>query len=311
VVPWIETAKSCGIDLEAPQRAAPQRFKSHLSYDALPKGARYVVSLRDPKDAMVSMFRFMEGWWIEPGQVSIGDFVHARIALRGSGRDYWHHLISWWQQRENPDVLLVSYEHMSADPVANIRKLAAFCGFALDDELLALTLDHSSLGFMRRYKDRFDDLLMRQLSERRCNLPHGSDWQKFARARWVATATRCRRELSPSWTACGPKRSHQNSASQATPNLNRRCAVWCRLRREAWALSRQCSWRWSYCSLHRFNPRRAPTIVSNTRSDSLRLRATSFDEFRTSPSSAPHAPACHLARTRRVQMGRARTLIRE
>jgi hypothetical protein len=178
VVPWIETAKSCGIDLEAPQRAAPQRFKSHLSYDALPKGARYVVSLRDPKDAMVSMFRFMEGWWIEPGQVSIGDFVHARIALRGSGRDYWHHLISWWQQRENPDVLLVSYEHMSADPVANIRKLAAFCGFALDDELLALTLDHSSLGFMRRYKDRFDDLLMRQLSERRCNLPHGSDSAK-------------------------------------------------------------------------------------------------------------------------------------
>src|SRR5258708_2047810 len=62
VVPWIETAGACGIDLNAPQRAEPRGFKSHLDYDRTPKGARYVVSLRDPKDAMVSMYRFMEGW---------------------------------------------------------------------------------------------------------------------------------------------------------------------------------------------------------------------------------------------------------
>ena len=52
VVPWIETARCSIIDLEAPQRAEPRGFKSHLSYAAIPKGARYVVSLRDPKDAI-------------------------------------------------------------------------------------------------------------------------------------------------------------------------------------------------------------------------------------------------------------------
>ena len=36
-------------------------FKSHLSYDLVPKGCRYIVSLRDPKDALVSAYRFM-GW---------------------------------------------------------------------------------------------------------------------------------------------------------------------------------------------------------------------------------------------------------
>src|SRR5208282_1472525 len=42
VVPWIETARMQGLDLEAPQRAEPRGFKSHLSYAAVPKGARYV-----------------------------------------------------------------------------------------------------------------------------------------------------------------------------------------------------------------------------------------------------------------------------
>src|SRR2546423_137232 len=54
VVPWIETSRTLGLDLEAPQRASPRGFKSHLAYDLMPKAARYVVSLRDPKDALVS-----------------------------------------------------------------------------------------------------------------------------------------------------------------------------------------------------------------------------------------------------------------
>jgi len=69
VVPWIEMSPMLGIDLNAAQRAEPRGFKSHLSYTSVPKGARYVVPLRDPKDAFVSMYRFMEGWFLEPGAV--------------------------------------------------------------------------------------------------------------------------------------------------------------------------------------------------------------------------------------------------
>jgi hypothetical protein len=177
VVPWIETSRMLGIDLEAPQRAQPRGFKSHLPYEALPKGAKYVVALRDPKDAMVSMYRFMEGWFLEPGAVSLGEFASGRMNSRG-GSDYWGHLVSWWAQRDNPDVLMFSYERMVADPEGSVRRLAAFCGIPLDEELLALTLKHSSIDFMLAHKDRFDDLLMRQVSEERAGLPPGSDSAK-------------------------------------------------------------------------------------------------------------------------------------
>jgi hypothetical protein len=178
VVPWIEMATACGLDLNASQRAAPRGYKSHLPLDLLPKGARYVVSFREPKDALVSHYHFMEGWWFEPGTISLEDHVNARLSRRGDGQDYWHHLLSFWEQRDNPDVLIFSYEHMSEEPAAHIEKLARFAGIMLDKALLDLTLEHSSIGFMLAHKDRFDDAMMRELSEIHGGLPPGSDSAK-------------------------------------------------------------------------------------------------------------------------------------
>jgi hypothetical protein len=184
VVPWIETSHILGLDLKAPQRGKPRGFKSHLSYTAIPKGARYVVSLRDPKDAMVSMYRFMEGWFFEPGAISISEFAADRgLAKPEEATSYWSHLLSWWAERDNPDVLVLTYEYMSDEPEATIRRLAAFCGIAVDDDLVALTLERTSLAFMLAHKDRFDDLMMRQLSETRCGLPPGSDSAKVREGR--------------------------------------------------------------------------------------------------------------------------------
>ena len=178
VVPWIETAGILGLDREAPQRAEPRGFKSHLPYNALPKGAKAIVAFRDPRDALVSMYRFMEGWFIEPGAVSIGEFAQTWIARIEQRMDFWTHLLSWWAQRDNPDVLILSYEGMTVDPEATIRRVAAFIGVPLDDELLALALRQSSIAFMLEHKDRFDDRMMRTLSETRCGLPPGSDSAK-------------------------------------------------------------------------------------------------------------------------------------
>lgn len=177
VVPWIETSPRLGIDLNAEQRAEPRGFKSHLSWDEVPKGARYIVSIRDPRDALVSMHRFMEGWFLEPGAVTIDEFAVATY-LRGQGKRYWAHLASWWAHRHDDDVLLLAYERMLADPARAIRRIAGFCGIPLDDELLAITLEHASMPFMLAHKDRFDDRLMRELSERVAGLPPGSDSAK-------------------------------------------------------------------------------------------------------------------------------------
>jgi hypothetical protein len=177
VVPWIETATVLEIDLNAPQRAEPRGYKSHMSHDALPPGAKAIVSLRDPRDALVSFYKFMEGWLFEPGTVPIDDFAGMYLNRTVIG-SYWGHLLSWWAVRHEPNVLLLSYEQMIAEPEASVRRVAAFCDIPLDDELLALTLERSSIGFMLAHKDRFDDAMMRRVSETRANVPPGSDSAK-------------------------------------------------------------------------------------------------------------------------------------
>lgn len=178
VVPWIEQGAMHGFNLNAEQRVNPRGYKSHLAFDAIPKGGKYVVSFRDPKDAFVSMYRFMEGWFIEPGSVTMEDFFEGWMRGGPEGDGYWGHLQSWWKQRDNPNVLLLSYRHMVSEPEMHVRKLAAFSGITLDDNLIALTLEQTSLNFMLKYKDRFDDALARSVSETRCNLPSGSDSAK-------------------------------------------------------------------------------------------------------------------------------------
>ena len=178
VVPWIETARDLGFDLEAPQRAQPRAFKSHLSWDLVPKGGRYVVSVRDPRDALVSMYRFMEGWFFEPGSISLEEFARRQFMALGHGRDYWSHLRSWWEHRGDANVLLLCYEHMLDDLEATVRRVAAFAGIAADDELVALVVRQSSREFMLAHADKFDDRMMREHSERAAQLPAGSDSAK-------------------------------------------------------------------------------------------------------------------------------------
>ena len=180
VVPWIETSSALGIDLDAEQKSNPRAFKSHLDYETIPKGGKYIVSIRNPEDALNSMYKFMEGWFIEPGSISLEEFALKRFI---ASQSYWKHLASWWTHRNDTNVLMLCYEQMTVDPDALIRRVAEFIDVPLDDELLAITLEHSSFSYMLEHKNRFDDALMRGLSEKKANLPKGSDSSKVRKGK--------------------------------------------------------------------------------------------------------------------------------
>lgn len=180
VVPWIETAPILGLDINADQRAEPRGFKSHLHHGAAPPGMRYVIPLRAAGPVLLSAYHFFEGWFLEPGAVTLEEFHGFWARLRGPvDADYWDHLLSWWERRDEPDTLLLSYDHVVADKRLIVRKLAYFCGISCDDALLDLVVERTSRGWMLEHKDRFDDAMMRKVSEERGGLPAGSDSAKI------------------------------------------------------------------------------------------------------------------------------------
>lgn len=172
VTPWIEVAYDVGWDLEAPQSASPRLFKSHLNYHDIPKGARYIVSFRNPENALVSFYRFFEGWMFEPGTIDLETLFRWRWPRERLGEiGYWYHMRSWLSMLGNEDVLLLCYENMRADLPRTVERIARFMGIDLDQELLEIVLHQSSREFMLAHKEQFTDHLINRIGSRRANLP--------------------------------------------------------------------------------------------------------------------------------------------
>jgi aminoglycoside 3-N-acetyltransferase len=183
VIPFVERAFLLGTDLDAPQPALPRAFKSHLSWNDIPKGARYIIAVRDPKDALVSLYRFLEGWQFERGSISMTTFAREVLAARRVLWPYWGHLASWWEHRNDANVLLLCYEDMKEDLPRAVQAIAGFIGCRLDEALLDCVTKQSSIEFMRAHNEKFDGHILRGAIDKLCGFPPGGRTTKVRNGR--------------------------------------------------------------------------------------------------------------------------------
>ncbi|MGM0701585.1 MAG: sulfotransferase domain-containing protein [Pseudomonadota bacterium] len=177
VVPWIELAHDMGADLDAPQVSHPRAFKTHLPWDLVPKGGRYIVVFRNPLDALSSMHRFLEGWFFEVGRITLAEYARYVLA---QGPGWWGHAASWWRQRERSDVLMVTFEQMKADLPGVVDQVADFIDPRFGAEVREIATKQASFDFMKRFERQFDDHLVRARRDAACGLPFGGAASKVA-----------------------------------------------------------------------------------------------------------------------------------
>lgn len=170
VVPWIEMAHTLSLDINAEQMAEPRCFKSHDSWQDIAKGARYICVIRNPFDSAVSMYNFMNGWFLQKDVIALNDFVPAVFALGYQGSGYWQHLLSWWQQRNNPNVLFVTYEGMKSDLASTVKRVAEFMGID-NAEAIAKATEQASFEFMNAHNRQFDDHIVSDVINVKAGLP--------------------------------------------------------------------------------------------------------------------------------------------
>jgi len=168
VVPWINMAHDVGIDIYAPQVADPRAFKTHCTLDEVPKGGKYIVVVRDPSDALLSEYHFLEGVFFERGSITLEAFARGHFIPR---REIWKHVLSFWGRRKDADVLPLCYENMKADLPRTIEKVANFVGIRLADELRQIVLRQSDMKFMLEHKDQFEDHIIRKARSAAMRLP--------------------------------------------------------------------------------------------------------------------------------------------
>jgi hypothetical protein len=181
VVPWLEMAGDLGVDPGADQIAWPRAFKTHRTANALPGTGRYIHMTRDPFDMADSFYRFLSGWIFEHGSIDKDAFARDMI-LGGTGSgQYWQHIASWWPKRQQTNVLFLCYEDFIDDPQRIIECVASFVGIALDTELRGITLERTSINYMKRRQHQFDDHNIHNIIDPVMGLPPSTDTSKVDR----------------------------------------------------------------------------------------------------------------------------------
>ena len=177
-VPWMEVAFDMGLDLEDEQHFLPRLFKSHLTAEEVPLGAKYIVIFRDPGDVLLSYYNFMEDWFFESGTISLEDFANAAFFETEGFENYWHHFRTWWHRKDDPNVLSFCYENMKLDVDSVIRKVARFLNIELSKSLFDITKEYSSHSFMKMNEHKFDEHRTQQALNKKCGLPEGGHGSK-------------------------------------------------------------------------------------------------------------------------------------
>ena len=174
VIPWIELAHDMDLDPEDEQKADPRAYKTHLAWDLVPKGGRYIYVIRDPLAVVVSFYHFFEGWYFETGSIDFESFALEFVLPGTQSRRYWEHLASWWPQRSSERVLFLCYEDIVRNLRGSVERVASFIGLDTDAERIDIASRQADIEFMAGYPTLWDDNLLRAKRNEACGIPADS-----------------------------------------------------------------------------------------------------------------------------------------
>lgn len=136
-------------------------IKTHLPYSKTPfhPKAKYINVIRNPKDCVVSFYHHTRGFEKHYNFGSGSFDTYFRLFSEGKVDfgDYFSCTRSWFDQRNQPNVLLLTYEYVRTNTREAILKLADFIGkdyrlklLSNDEKILNLVLEHSTLDNMKK-----------------------------------------------------------------------------------------------------------------------------------------------------------------
>lgn len=161
----------------------PGAIKAHLPFSMMPysKDAKYIYISRNPKDCVTSFYHHTKGF--SGYEFTNGTFeVFFDLFCNGETDfgDYFEHVLSWYEHRNDPNVLFLHYEQIKKDPRTEVLKIAKFLGEKYHHELLEDTtylenvLKHSDVSAMKEYtNDSLGQFFTNPLSAAEEDVPEG------------------------------------------------------------------------------------------------------------------------------------------
>ncbi|XP_048440671.1 cytosolic sulfotransferase 12-like [Pyrus x bretschneideri] len=124
--------------------APPRLFSTHLPYVSLPdsvkhSGCKVVYLCRDPKDAFVSLWHFVNKLRpVGSGTMSLHEAFDKFCRGVSSFGPFWDHVLGFWKESlKRPETaFFIKFEEMKQEPALQLRRLAEFlgCPFSPEEE---------------------------------------------------------------------------------------------------------------------------------------------------------------------------------
>ncbi|CAH3181822.1 unnamed protein product [Porites lobata] len=160
-VPFLEEAtNSKASQPDITSLPSPRLIKTHLSYEAIPKGVneettcKYIYVARNPKDNAVSNYKFLTSLGKNTGLNASWEF-YANLFVQGKSTwSHWDkHVLGWWKHRDDANVLFLKYEDLKKDLLSHVRMISQFLNKPLSDELLNRITEQCTFnGMMKNAK---------------------------------------------------------------------------------------------------------------------------------------------------------------
>lgn len=152
-IPYLEFPTSTLADLS--ERSSPRIIKTHLPLKLLPTQIqtiqpKIVYIARNPKDVVVSYFHLVSSIQsLTRYKGKLEDFVDSFLADRVPYSPWSVHVLDFWEIKDQPNVLFLTYEDLHKDLEGSIRKVAAFLEKELKNEDVQKIAKHCSFDEMK------------------------------------------------------------------------------------------------------------------------------------------------------------------
>ncbi|MFC3100207.1 sulfotransferase domain-containing protein [Altererythrobacter lauratis] len=118
-------------------------FKSHLPHAPYFLNGKVVYIVRDGRDSTISYYDYFRH--IHRYQGSFDDFLKKTLAGRVRYGSWADNAGSWVAHRDHPNMLLIRFEDMRADPVGTATQVFRFCNLDLSAAQVEAAVSKSSL----------------------------------------------------------------------------------------------------------------------------------------------------------------------
>ncbi|MCU0527800.1 MAG: sulfotransferase domain-containing protein [Elainella sp. Prado103] len=126
----------------------PRIIKSHSEYH--PKYQRVILIVRNPQDALISYFYYLNSLGIISDDWTLSQFVRSNFGAKAWNK----HAQSWLQTKQGQYIRIFKYEDFLADPVQQLAQVMNLLGLSITSEVLEKAVYLSSFENMKKLEQQ-------------------------------------------------------------------------------------------------------------------------------------------------------------